>query len=92
MNILQQDLEDLKTEAMLAEEKARKAMMEAAKLAEDLRIEQDNAQRYEAERKMMEAQVKDLQVSLTHFMQCWHCMFLHSDITPTNLLRKGSFG
>lgn len=47
---------------MLAEDKSRMAMMDAAKLAEDLRMEQDNTQRYEQDRKMLESQVKDLQV------------------------------
>ena len=56
-------MEDLKTEAMLSEDKARKSMMEAAKLADDLRMEQENTNRYEAERKMLEGQVKDLQVN-----------------------------
>ncbi len=61
---LQQDLDDLRTEAMLSEERARKAMMDAARLAEELRMEQDNTQRIDAERRMMEGQVKDLQARL----------------------------
>ncbi len=63
---------------MLAEDKSRMAMMEAAKLAEDLRMEQDNTQRYEQERKMLESQVKDLQVRLFHclFQFCfWPCKY-----------------
>ena len=47
---------------MMAEDRAKRSMMDAAKLAEDLRMEQDNTNRFEAERKMMEGQVKDLQV------------------------------
>ena len=54
---------------MLVEDKAHRAMMEAAKLAEDLRMEQDNTQRYEADRKMLEAQVKDLQVKNSIIIQ-----------------------
>ena len=48
------------------EDKAHRAMMEAAKLAEDLRMEQDNTQRCETDRKMLEAQVKDLQVPISY--------------------------
>lgn len=61
---MQQDLDEMNREAMLTEDKAKRAMMDAAKLAEDLRMEQDDTTRAEAERKMMEAQVKDLQVKL----------------------------
>ena len=66
---MQQDLDELRSEAMLVEDKAHRAMMEAAKLAEDLRMEQDNTQRYEADRKMLEAQVKDLQVKNSIIIQ-----------------------
>ncbi len=51
-------------EAMMTEDKAKRAMMEAAKLAEDLRMEQDETSRAENERRMLEAQVKDLQASI----------------------------
>ncbi len=51
---------------MLTEERARKSMMEAAKLAEDLRAEQDNTQRLDGERRMMEQQVKELQVMVVN--------------------------
>ena len=61
---LQQDLDEMKAEAMLAEDKARKSMMDAAKLAEDLRMEQEQTHKLEDERKMMEMQVKELQVRL----------------------------
>ena len=46
----------------MTEDKARRAMMDAAKLAEDLRLEQEHTTRADGERRAMEAQVKDLQV------------------------------
>merc|ERR1719479_600735 len=68
---LEQDLTDLRNEAdeasneaNLTEEKARKAMMDAAKLAEELRYEQDHAVLAERERKELEQKVHDLQVQL----------------------------
>ena len=53
----------MNSEAMMTEDKARRAMMDAAKLAEDLRLEQEHTTRADGERRAMEAQVKDLQVS-----------------------------
>ena len=50
----------------MTEDKARRAMMDAAKLAEDLRLEQEHTTRADGERRAMEAQVKDLQVSEIH--------------------------
>ena len=52
----------MNSEAMMTEDKARRAMMDAAKLAEDLRLEQEHTTRADGERRAMEAQVKDLQV------------------------------
>jgi myosin protein heavy chain/myosin heavy chain 6/7 len=46
-------------EASLSEEKAKKAMVDAARLAEELRSEQDLAAGFERERKLLECQVKD---------------------------------
>merc|ERR1711975_216231 len=43
------------------EEKAQRAMIDAARLADELRAEQDMAQALERERKLLEAQVKDIQ-------------------------------
>ena len=60
---MQQDLDEMNSEAMMTEDKARRAMMDAAKLAEDLRLEQEHTTRADGERRAMEAQVKDLQVS-----------------------------
>merc|ERR1712215_368379 len=46
---------------MGSEEKAQRAMIDAARLADELRAEQDTAQTLERERKLLEAQVKDMQ-------------------------------
>ena len=48
-------------EARLSEEKAGRAMIDAARLAEELRAEQDLAAQLERDKKVVEAQVKDLQ-------------------------------
>ena len=48
-------------EVKLSEDKAKKAMLDAARLADELRGEQDIAQRFERERKLLESNVKDIQ-------------------------------
>merc|ERR1712203_1348783 len=53
------DLDEMSGEASLSEEKAKKAMVDAARLAEELRGEQDLAAGFERERKLLECQVKD---------------------------------
>ena len=52
------------SESGAAEDRAKKFMMDAARLAEELRAEQDNAVIIEKERREMEARAKDLQVQL----------------------------
>ena len=52
------------SEASLSEEKAKKAMVDAARLADELRAEQDFAQNFERDRKLLECQAKDLQIRL----------------------------
>lgn len=52
------------TEASLSEEKAKKAMVDAARLADELRTEQEMAQGFERDRKLLECQVKDMQTRL----------------------------
>ena len=49
------------SEAKMSEEKAARAMIDAARLAEELRAEQDLAAALERERKVLEAQVKNIQ-------------------------------
>merc|ERR1711988_1813990 len=48
-------------EASLSEEKAQRAMIDAARLADELRSEQELAQSLEREKRLLEAQVKDMQ-------------------------------
>ena len=48
------------SEAHLSEEKAQKAMIDAARLADELRAEQDMAQALERDRKLLECQVKEM--------------------------------
>ena len=50
----------MSSEAQLSEEKASRAMVDAARLADELRIEQENAMVMERDRKLLEAQVCDL--------------------------------
>ena len=52
------------SEALLSEEKAKKSMMDAAHLAEELRQEQEIAQVVEKDRKLLECQAKDIQQRL----------------------------
>merc|ERR1712158_211572 len=60
MQTLNADLDEMTAEAKLCEEKAAKAMVDAARLAEELRGEQDVAQQMEKARKILEAQSKDM--------------------------------
>ena len=50
----------MSAEARLCEDKASKAMVDAARLADELRGEQDAAQHLEKERRLLEAQAKDM--------------------------------
>ena len=52
------------SEAHLSDEKAKKAMVDAARLADELRMEQEVALAYERDRKLLECQVKDVQQRL----------------------------
>merc|ERR1712043_123654 len=61
MQTLHGDLDEMAGEAHLSEEKAKKAMLDAAKLADELRCEQEMVQCYEKDRKLMECQAKDMQ-------------------------------
>merc|ERR1712045_198872 len=61
MQTLHGDLDEMAGEAHLSEEKAKKAMMDAARLADELRSEQDLAHCYEKDRKLYECQIKDMQ-------------------------------
>merc|ERR1712209_124770 len=50
--------------AHLSDDKAKKAMVDAARIADELRGEQDVAQSFEKDRKLLECQVKDMQQRL----------------------------
>merc|ERR1712203_139569 len=64
MQTMQADLEEMLTETGIAEDKAKKSMIDAARLADELRAEQENAQMAERGRKVLDNQVKDMQTRL----------------------------
>merc|ERR1719495_3001373 len=64
MQTLHADLEEMLCESRIAEDKAKKAMIDAARLADELRAEQENAQTCEKNRRSLECQVKDMQTKL----------------------------
>ena len=51
-------------ETGVAEERAKKSMIDAARLADELRAEQENAQYAEKNRRSLDFQVKDMQTKL----------------------------
>merc|ERR1711936_1422297 len=61
MQTLHGDLDEMAGEAHLSDEKAKKAMVDAARLADELRHEQELAQSFEKDRKLLECQSKDMQ-------------------------------
>ena len=63
-NNFQADLDEMTSEARLSNEKASKAMVDAARLADELRCEQELAQELERSHKVSDAQVKDMQSRL----------------------------
>ncbi|XP_071547332.1 myosin heavy chain, muscle-like isoform X20 [Panulirus ornatus] len=64
LQTLHADLDEMLNEAKNSEEKAKKAMVDAARLADELRAEQEHAQTQEKMRKALEVSVKELQVRL----------------------------
>ena len=50
-------MDEMAAEAHLSDEKAKKAMIDAARLADELRQEQELAQAYERDKKLLESQV-----------------------------------
>merc|ERR1712083_27942 len=69
---LHAELDDMLNEAKNSEDKAKKAMVDAARLADELRAEQDHAQNSEKMRKGLEVSVKDLQSRLDDFESSAH--------------------
>merc|ERR1711935_696798 len=64
MGTLHGDLDEMASEAHLSEAKAMKALVDAARLADELRMEQEAALACERDRKLFECQVKDVQQRL----------------------------
>merc|ERR1712142_198891 len=64
MSNLSHDLDEMSAEAKMSEEKAQRAMVDAARLADELRGEQEAALMIERDRKLLEAQVKDASARL----------------------------
>merc|ERR1712059_139137 len=61
LNTLGHDLDEMTGEARVSEEKAQRAMVDAARLADELRAEQEVAMVIEKDRRLLEVQVKDAQ-------------------------------
>ena len=70
--LMQSDLEEQSNEVRAAEENSKRAMSDAARLAEELRHEQDHAGQIEKLRRALEAQVKDMQVGSIHRTSLHH--------------------
>merc|ERR1711981_1515086 len=64
MQTLHGDLDEMASEAHLSEDKANKSMVDAARLADELRAEQEMALGFERDRKLLECQAKDMQQRL----------------------------
>merc|ERR1712029_302547 len=62
MQTLSADLDEMLNETKHSEEKAKKAMVDAARLADELRSEQEHVSQIEKFRKQLESTVKELQV------------------------------
>ena len=58
---MQADYDEMANEAHISEDKSKKAMVDAARLADELRNEQELAQDFEKCRKLLECQLKDMQ-------------------------------
>merc|ERR1719449_458560 len=64
MQTLHADLDEMSSEARLCDDKAGKAMVDAARLADELRGEQETAQGLQKNRQLGDAQIKDIQTRL----------------------------
>lgn len=71
----QSDLEDQANELRSVEENSKKACADAARLAEELRQEQDHASHIEKMRRTLESQVKELQVCISDSDVLYHLMY-----------------
>merc|ERR1719297_429290 len=61
LDALGHDLDEMTSEAKMSDDKAQRAMIDAARLADELRSEQECAMMLERDKKLLEAQVKDAQ-------------------------------
>merc|ERR1711936_648377 len=59
MQTLHGEADEMLAESQMAEDKSNKAMVDAARLADELRQEQEYAQAFERDRKLLECQCKD---------------------------------
>merc|ERR1712193_275743 len=64
MGAMSHDLDEMVAEAGMSEDKAQRAMVDAARLADELRAEQELSMALERDRKLLEAQVKDAHARL----------------------------
>merc|ERR1711988_1534843 len=64
MQTLHSDLDEMVQEAAIADEKAQRAMIDAARLPDELRTEQDMASGLERDRKLLDCQAKDMHARL----------------------------
>ncbi|XP_069125112.1 myosin heavy chain, striated muscle isoform X4 [Argopecten irradians] len=64
INAMQTDLDEMHGELKGADERCKKAMADAARLADELRAEQDHSNQVEKVRKNLESQVKEFQIRL----------------------------
>ena len=60
ITLFQSDLDEMANEASLSDDKAKKAMVDAARLADELRSEQEIALSFEKDRKLLDCQLKDM--------------------------------
>merc|ERR1712106_86260 len=61
VNSLAHDMDEMAAEAGMSEDKAQRAMVDAARLADELRSDQDLSMVLERDKKLLESQVKDAQ-------------------------------
>merc|ERR1739846_242330 len=60
MQTLHSDFDEMAMEAHISDEKAKKSMVDAARLADELRSEQEIALSFEKDRKLLDCQLKDM--------------------------------
>ena len=57
VSVMNHDLDEMRSEAAMSEEKATRSMVDVVRLAEELRSEQECAMALERDKKLLEAQV-----------------------------------